>query len=1559
MTTVKRYLPYLLIMMLMAAAFQPALADAAMPRNHVDIDDSVNTIWVLGDLEPVARALQWSALLFNSNTGSFALGMAQVALIFSGLIFMWSLATSGQFATTKNMLLVVIFVILLGPTTSVRVANAYDDGLDNAGAVRFKQVDNVPLMLGSALGTFSSLSHGLTQKINSVTQTIPDVNWTGNSTAASVGVLSGGMNLYGYQGVWSPLKTLLGLRSAFAKGGDPLITANMAIAARDCHQWRTRWKDTTEKGGFLAALTDAKQAGETGIWVAGNNGQRILTQMNCADAGKIIAAQALAQATPKPGETASSAARTLAVSQTISVTGKSAAGTPTAARVQNEMEELPKNIATAAGGASAGENPHTALDFAFQRANAQGGRFKPNEMAQFFSAGVAVDAASVQASLMMNEIAQKCIGELDSSCEKATLMLGEAMKSSAVDAAGEASAWSNTYEKFYNYMLLFFILFSVIMVPVIIVSGIKSWRHLAAYLMFLGWLFSIPPVQAGIANAVQSSLADKIYNLVMEQVASGNPAVLLTHAFSVRVFDEINTMMLQGSVLMSGVSALSMFLLTASPYVMSGLTNKANLVDKNDINETTEAPQLDKSQVINSAEMISKAAQYGPVSDFSELMPLAQANSGASINLSSSASAVESARQGISRQLQMMDSSTMSVQWATVDSDGKAVTDGVVLNQTKDGKVSFSHVQKGDSVLKDNETYTISGTVSGGLRGSVGLEALGTGGSAFGEGKISTGKEGSAANSVSYTDANDKTDVLSAGTSLANVKNIQGSYGTIDSHSISQAFSQAQTALQTDMRSLDRAASTTLESGASASIDANSFAHIGVDNYAGDAKSGYVQQFQEAIQAAGRYSPTVANEIQEALHSGGNAAGNVFNVLHSATSGGTAAEQMAATAALHAVYANSDSAGAGPYADMLERRMDVLKYSEQLHADAGQAVSSPLQASDAGRIGSYGNTLDTAPLNGIQERMADAKARAGQSELTVSEQQKIMDHNIQARRAATEELLQTEKALRERGASEKLTDNLFAAPAESLDQLASGDIKGFLQDNGMAAPFMGNLMGSQAGTGFEAGKNFSLDPAAQEQMDRRSAAIGQIGRSEDLILGNAGLAVPSQPVSGGTGQRDTGTPDAGDKTAFDQVTQQLMQKRDALMQKLQSYDPNDFTKTFDGTPVEKIIGRPMIPTNLDVSDIPKVLGEKLGLGGTAVATDREGIDHLARNQAFGGEKLNGIKTHGGTLAAAHAFEKMFDDSKHHDTRFSAFNDTFHVKSRPNSLHTQGLALDMVLDKEGKDTTGLAADNKNWAGRVEDIKSFMTANGFEFGDRKSGADYYVRFESAGDKGSTGNHIHFQWNSKEAADRFAGLAEAGQIKGIGSGFLAGQAGAVMDKVAGAVTGSGFAAEIKKLMVKGEGNYNSVNLGEAHGYRSSSRNLSQMTVNEIMAAQKRNEFNAVGKYQIIETTFAAGVKALGLKGGEKFTPELQERFFNDYLIRKAGDGAAWDYIQGKHNDLNKAVWAMAKEWASFPVPSNGKGYRQNVEAGQSYYHGYKGNKAHLSVNDVRAALVAAREG
>jgi hypothetical protein len=151
---------------------------------------------------------------------------------------------------------------------------------------------------------------------------------------------------------------------------------------------------------------------------------------------------------------------------------------------------------------------------------------------------------------------------------------------------------------------------------------------------------------------------------------------------------------------------------------------------------------------------------------------------------------------------------------------------------------------------------------------------------------------------------------------------------------------------------------------------------------------------------------------------------------------------------------------------------------------------------------------------------------------------------------------------------------------------------------------------------------------------------------------------------------------------------------------------------------------------------------------------------------------------------------------------------------------------------------------------------------------------------------------------------------------------------------------------LISRGEGDYSSVNLGAANGYKSAKMDLSKMSLDEVMQGQKDHKFNAVGKYQVIGSTLKDASKALNLNGGDKFTPAMQEKIFNEYLIGIKRKEIA-DYVSGKSNDLNAALSAMAKEWASVADPKTGK----------SFYSGTSNNKASITAQEAAAALNTAR--
>ncbi|MCP1373277.1 peptidoglycan-binding domain-containing protein [Dyella lutea] len=134
-----------------------------------------------------------------------------------------------------------------------------------------------------------------------------------------------------------------------------------------------------------------------------------------------------------------------------------------------------------------------------------------------------------------------------------------------------------------------------------------------------------------------------------------------------------------------------------------------------------------------------------------------------------------------------------------------------------------------------------------------------------------------------------------------------------------------------------------------------------------------------------------------------------------------------------------------------------------------------------------------------------------------------------------------------------------------------------------------------------------------------------------------------------------------------------------------------------------------------------------------------------------------------------------------------------------------------------------------------------------------------------------------------------------------------------------------------------------GQPH-IRGSSRaiDFSSMTLGEVQARQHRGEIFAVGLYQIIPDTMDSAVASLGLDPNQRFTPELQDRIFAEYLVTDKRPEVR-DYVTGQpHATLHAAEVAMALEWASFGDPDRG---------GASHYGG--ANSASIGVDETARAL------
>lgn len=168
-----------------------------------------------------------------------------------------------------------------------------------------------------------------------------------------------------------------------------------------------------------------------------------------------------------------------------------------------------------------------------------------------------------------------------------------------------------------------------------------------------------------------------------------------------------------------------------------------------------------------------------------------------------------------------------------------------------------------------------------------------------------------------------------------------------------------------------------------------------------------------------------------------------------------------------------------------------------------------------------------------------------------------------------------------------------------------------------------------------------------------------------------------------------------------------------------------------------------------------------------------------------------------------------------------------------------------------------------------------------------------------------------------------------------------------------------------------YGAFNRGVAGDSAGKTIDFSKLTVGELIKLGKlpqghKDRVFAAGKYQVTtagydpkskkrtEGTLGEAITALGIDRNEKFTPELQERIFNEFLVGSKRP-AVQAYRSGKSNDLNSALYELSKEFASFPVPM---GYR--TKSGQKsngkmgfYDKDSAGNKASVKIDDVIKAL------
>ena len=170
-------------------------------------------------------------------------------------------------------------------------------------------------------------------------------------------------------------------------------------------------------------------------------------------------------------------------------------------------------------------------------------------------------------------------------------------------------------------------------------------------------------------------------------------------------------------------------------------------------------------------------------------------------------------------------------------------------------------------------------------------------------------------------------------------------------------------------------------------------------------------------------------------------------------------------------------------------------------------------------------------------------------------------------------------------------------------------------------------------------------------------------------------------------------------------------------------------------------------------------------------------------------------------------------------------------------------------------------------------------------------------------------------------------------------------------------------------GEGGYEASNrgtvdkkiVGSTRNTVYKGKKLSEMTVNEILAAQAStgdDKLFAVGKYQMIPSTFKEVVEGMGLSGDTVFSNDFQDQAGMYLATQKRPilgaylNGEDWE---GKPVTEDTALMELAKEWASAPLPYDVQIGDTLRKAGESRYG--SGNKAQHSVQEARDAIRSAK--
>lgn len=1122
----KRYfsdgLKYLGILALMSTPLS-AWADALPDSIDAGGSSDITTLWVVGDIDVIARGLNAVAMFFNgAGTGSPMVSLLILGAMLALVVMLTQFITKRTMDPANTFLMIVIVATLFIPKSPVWVSSYYDArGGAGAGAVGFRKVDNVPIGVAWPLGIFSNIAKKISEIYDSGMQVLPDTAATGSGTAVS----EGGILTHGAEGYFSPLKKVLRLRNQFAAPENTLMLSNLANASQVCN-WSDRWGDA-DKGGVFNVMARGRQTGmvRVALPAAKAGDPPVIGLVGCSDAGKIISLMMLKNVINLPGKNYSQTAVTATNTGNLSaVKGGHIPDAQRYEKAQTELDQLPQAMAAAAGGDTSRtadsmgvNNPDAMLNLV--RSQIEQGQMQPTALAQLFTSANAVSAVEIEANMIFTNIVQSCIGSNDANCAKQAFMMSEARNRAAIDAAGEASLYQNFMGHAMNILMFIYIVMSPVIIFVILTMGWGGIRIMGSYLLFAAWINSWLPLNSAISFYMLQNYHNRMRDLVLSIASSDEPGRIYSPVVINGIFNSTQDMLASASTLMASTPLVMLSLLSGSIYGMVQLAQRMNMGGKDYLDENKAAPALDQSEVVGMARMLQNSSAGGTLGtqNFDQnVMSNADAANPATINLQTSQQAIDSARESITAKVQMMEGASETRTLAQIDSDGKVTQTGIVYTHTVDGKDVARIAHTGEHAVAANEKF-----------------ALGISGDKV----VGVGAKGEISDSVTYKDTQGNDHDLTQGTSIGTTESIQTSFGTMNSHQLSSSISQSLSDAREQARSIEQATSDSVSHGFSSNINRTGFASL-VSNDAVLAQ----QQLSAGAVAAGQYDSAAGSALQAVS---GNSSAYFSTLMGLST--GTESERSAALAAIQGLAAANPASHAQAYANMAQGALAVQEQSRTIYADNQAAIDQRISSDHARQSGSFQNPLDnkgqlemvnpqghTASAFGDQRNDGTLSGN-GQNQLerlTPAERQKILEYNRTKVAEMTEFNNSVMKEVNDRPALQKYFDyaqaDAWKAWRSAGEQLDKGDYGG--------AAF-GYLT-----SGLEAA----------------SLGTGRLIRE----------AMGTQETSS-TGLSDTNDPALNAKIRQVEANQKMMS----------GFNMSDTSKTIDGKPIEEIIGRnPEVPT---------------------------------------------------------------------------------------------------------------------------------------------------------------------------------------------------------------------------------------------------------------------------------------------------------------------------------------------------------------------------------------------